>query len=763
MILVYKVTLHQKRNSLTTVIACVILAFFLVISAFSLYSLITRNEQQIIDHMESISKGRRVAALQLIEGNFQFMRGLTAAVPFPSMTSGEQMAKLLDEVAVSNHYLRMGLADSGGLVDFVNLDGTVLAQVDMSGYSFFQEALEGNAAVSDTFYDEETGQDINYYAMPVLSSDGGEIHSVLCAAASGKALQDILVEPIGEASGYFVLVNAEGTIVSSVPDTIDIVKTGGNIFDMAAFTQADQLLDALQTGTGGCFEMKAIKLHRRIVVVPLGLNDWSIMCVIPQKTVDIYYNITALMVAVIALTAFVLFVMIWQIRLFSRSNRELGQLAYADPLTGALNYPKFLLDAPTLLQAPSKKKFAVWSADIKRFRLINSIYGNAVGDRALIRVASVLKDAEEDDCLFCRISADRFVGIRAYREKQELETWFEGITTRLAERKVISTNKITNGASMGFYCLEDFKAHPPIQEMVNNATMAKNMVKAQPGNQTCYYTNELGKQARRESALEASGRTALQNGEITFFVQPKVRISNGFLIVGGEVLMRWQHPSMGWVSPGEFLPLFENSGFIVEADRYIFDRACAWYAETQKQGVPVFQLSINVSRQGLLYDDFVDHYSAVKEKYGIADGVLELEFTESTPMDDYELFQSLATEVQHRGFICSIDDFGSGYSSLKVLKDLPINVLKLDTDFFYKDTSTAKEQIVVSDFIGMAQKLRIKVVAEGIETPAQVSFLQNVGCDMIQGYIFSSPVPQENFINMFTKNGGHIQIKPLAG
>lgn len=754
-----KIMWKRKQNILMFAVACVLFVFFLIISIFFVYLLINHNEGQTIDYMESISKGRRSAVYQLIEGDLQFLRGLATATPFISMSSDIQIKELFDEVNSSDHFVRMGLIDADGMGYFVNPDGTTISNLDLSGYNFFQKAIEGDASVSETFYDELTEQDINYYAVPIMSSGDNEVQYVLCAVSSSEILLKILNDPVGQDEGYFVLVNSEGIIVSPVPDTVSIVQTGTHIFDIAKFEQAETLSHALQTETNGNFEMEASILYHRIVLEPLNINGWSILGVVSQQTIDLYYNITSVVVILIVLETCILLLMYWQLRQFSRSNQTLEQLAYSDPLTGARNYTKFLLDAQVLLQKPSDKKYAIWSTDLKNFRLINIIFGNALGDQVIKRIATLLEEEEGENGVFCRISADRFVGIRAYGEKRELEEWFRYLGTRLADRKVLSANRVDSGGAMGFYCLEDFEVHPAVEEMVNNAAIAKNVAKAQMGSQTCFFTSEMGEQAQREIELEANGRMALQRGEITFFVQPKVTIQNGFSIVGGEVLMRWQHPTIGWISPGEFLPVFENNGFIVEVDRYIFEQACAWYADCSIQGIPAFQLSINVSRQGLLRNDFSDYYASVKEKYGISDGVLELEFTESTPLDNYELFHNLAVELQKRGFTCSIDDFGSGYSSLKVFKDLPINVLKLDAAFFQKDGSSPKEEIVVSDFINTAQKLHIKVVAEGIENAAQVRFLQNVGCDMIQGYIFCKPVSQETFIDMFTKAGGRVEMQ----
>lgn len=755
-----KPLVRKGQNTILVVITCVLFLIFFAASVFSIYWVVNRNEKKTAEYMEEISVGRGGAVYQHIEGRFQFLRGLAAATPFDAMTDTEQMTELLRAINGGDQILRIGIADANGVADFVGSDGTVIRGTDVSTHDFFPKALGGEAGVSETMYDEQTGQYFSYYAIPILPLDGGAVEYVLCAAHTGETMLNILDEPVAERAGYFVLVNSEGVIVSPVSGAVSMIKTGASIFDIANIEQPEALLHALQTETSGSFEMEAKTLHRTGLVEPLHINGWSIVCVVPRQFIEQDYSISTVVSILFVLTVIVLALLCGQLWLLFRNNHELERLAYVDPLTGGRNYAKFLVDAKKLLKAPSENKYLVWSMDLKKFRMINSVFGNAVGDRVIQRVYTVLEEEGGDDSFCCRVTADRFVGIHAYREKQEIEDWYYRVESRLANRKVLSANKVEGSAAIGFYCPDDFAAQPAtVSEMVNNAFMAKREAKMLAGNQYRFFTEEMGRRAKRENTLEASGKQALERGEITFFVQPKVGIQNGFSITGGEALIRWKHPVMGWLSPAEFLPLFENSGFIVEADRYIFEQACAWYAKARKEGVPSFQLAVNVSRQGLTRNDFIEHYTLVKEEYGIADGALELEFTETSPVDDYELFRNQTLELKSRGFACSIDDFGAGYSSLNLLADLPIDALKLDAAFFQKEVSTRRDQIIVEDFIATAQKLSMKVVAEGIEKPKQVTFLQNAGCDMIQGYVFCKPLSQESFIDTLTKGRGLVEFQ----
>ena len=256
---------------------------------------------------------------------------------------------------------------------------------------------------------------------------------------------------------------------------------------------------------------------------------------------------------------------------------------------------------------------------------------------------------------------------------------------------------------------------------------------------------EIRKKTLEDSTLEAEAEPAIRNGEFRLYMQPKVDIQNGNRICGAEVLVRWQNPRLGLIPPGRFIPLFEKSDLIIKLDRYMFEQACIWLKSYLDGGGRPVNIAVNVSKVGIFQPGFVEYYAAVKKKYGIPDHMLELEFTENILAVDTELFSDLVIKLRKEGFLCSLDDFGSGYSSLNLLKDLPVDALKLDILFFRKSRDVRRERIVVSNFINMAKQLNITTIAEGVEEEDTVEFLQNADCDVIQGYIFAKPMPKEEF------------------
>ena len=405
---------------------------------------------------------------------------------------------------------------------------------------------------------------------------------------------------------------------------------------------------------------------------------------------------------------------------------------------------KFLLDAANRTAPSGDCRTAVWYCDLKRFKYFNDMFGYQTGDDILRCLASAIETVGGEDFLFCRVAADHFAGLLPYRDKRELTDWFRRLE---AELRTIGGRDGLPAVNIcvGFYCPGDEDALLDMNAMVNRAHMAQQSVKNGSGSGCAVFSKELRDQIRRDSELESRSRAALEQGEFVVYMQPKVDIQQGDAIGGAEALVRWAPPDQPLISPGEFIPLFERNGFIVELDRYMLEQVCRWLRGYLDRGGRELVVSVNVSRLGLFQEDFVEHYIQIKETYRIPDGLLDLEFTESVVLDDNALFIRSVRRLQQHGFLCSLDDFGTGYSSLNLLKSLPIDVLKLDILFFTRDADHCRERIVIANILHMARQLHIRTIAEGVEALEQVAFLRDVGCDMVQGFVFARPMPLDEF------------------
>jgi len=309
----------------------------------------------------------------------------------------------------------------------------------------------------------------------------------------------------------------------------------------------------------------------------------------------------------------------------------------------------------------------------------------------------------------------------------------------------LASKKFRLEISSGIYCIDTQEKLLSIDDMLSRAIMAQKKAKDMPGSQMVLYTDEMRKQVIREKAIEADMYTALVNHEFCVYFQPKIDINNGNKIVGAEALSRWNKNLDGLMMPADFIPVFEKNGFITELDHFAFEEVCRYLQRRIKKNQKLLPVSVNVSRISVLQSDFCDRYISLKKEYEIPDGILELECTESMIVENIEMLKNIMDKMRAEGFLFSLDDFGSGYSSLNMLRDIKVDVLKLDKQFMDGDFNEERHRIVLNCIITMAKALDMQVVSEGVETNEQVTMLKELCSSIVQGYVFSKPVPLEEF------------------
>ena len=279
----------------------------------------------------------------------------------------------------------------------------------------------------------------------------------------------------------------------------------------------------------------------------------------------------------------------------------------------------------------------------------------------------------------------------------------------------------------------------------DRANVARNISKSESGYlKGCVFYTELERhQLLKEQTLENAMEGALQSEEFLVYLQPKIRLSDG-RAVGAEALVRWKSEEYGLIPPDEFIPLFEKNGFILKLDYYMFEQVCRLLRNWLDSHKKVLPISVNLSRMHLGEAGFIQRYKEIQERYRIPCELLEFELTEAMVFEDLPRLKEIIAELHEAGYRCPMDDFGSGYSSLNVLKDIPVDILKLDRGFFMGG-ETERGVNVVKAVLHMARELHMKTVAEGIETSSLVNFLKEEGCDMVQGYVFYKPMPAREF------------------
>ena len=325
----------------------------------------------------------------------------------------------------------------------------------------------------------------------------------------------------------------------------------------------------------------------------------------------------------------------------------------------------------------------------------------------------------------------------------------EQLVTRIKEMEValdtISPNiKLYFG--VGIYLTE--KGDKDIEQLYNNALLACDLPEDEAESKIAFFDIEMNNQRIWERKVEDDLDRALANKEFQVYLQPKIQTSEETL-AGAEALVRWIHPQDGFIPPNKFIPILEKNGFITKLDDYMLEEVAALQARWIAEGRKIVPISVNVSRAHFTRTDLAEHICAIVDKYNTPHDVIELELTESAFFDDKNLLLNTVKQLRQAGFSVSMDDFGAGYSSLNSLKELQIDVLKIDADFFRGADAQERGMLIVSEVIDLAKKLDMKIVAEGIESREQVDFLTEQQCDLIQGYFFAKPMPVTEFVEKY--------------
>lgn len=429
----------------------------------------------------------------------------------------------------------------------------------------------------------------------------------------------------------------------------------------------------------------------------------------------------------------------------NRYNDEIKKVAYLDGVTGTDNYIKFKLDAENLLKNNKGRPYAVVYIDIYKFSYINDTFGYQAGDVILAEVSKKLNQHLGDFERAARISADNFVCLLGYESDKAIVKRGNAFQQQCNDHLASINNRFRVQFTSAIYKLNLDETDIP--SLVGKAEIAHKTIGDVQKSPIVFYDLKIQNDFLRKKKLESYMSAALENEEFQIYLQPKFNmISNK--IVGTEALVRWQHPSEGLIQPDQFIPLFESNGFILEMDFYVYETVCCLLRKWIDAGKPAMPVSVNVSKAHLATERFASQLKALVEKYDIPPRLLELELTESIFIDDSQEVVSLIQQLKDLGFTILIDDFGSGYSSLNLLKDLHVDILKLDKEFFRKDGMGEKDKIIVDGIIRIAHDLNMKIISEGIETQEQVDFLTHSGCRMAQGYFFAKPMTIKDFDEM---------------
>ncbi len=411
-------------------------------------------------------------------------------------------------------------------------------------------------------------------------------------------------------------------------------------------------------------------------------------------------------------------------------------LAIHDKLTGLYNREGFFEKVRSVFVAEPEETYLMVCIDIDNFKLINDLFGRETGDDFLIRTAEAIKSYTKEE-VSARLESDRyaiFMKKSAYKEEK-----FVKYPEKVAHLSTDLHYPIT--FHVGVYEIEDIDL--PISVMCDRAFMAIATIKGNFQKEVAYYNSKIRKSILREQQLIGEFPQALASGQFKMFLQPQVKTDGN--VYGAEALIRWEHPKEGLLSPGEFVPLFESKGLISSLDQFIWNEAAKKLQNWKEQGINDMYISVNISPKDFVYVDIYRTFTELVKKYDIEPKNLKLEITESAVLLNLEQQLVLIQKLRDFGFVIEMDDFGSGYSSLNMLKDIQFDVLKIDMAFLQQTSNQERSLQILHSIIKLSKRLNMPVITEGVETKEQVDFLKEMGTDYYQGFYFAKPMPVSDF------------------
>lgn len=477
--------------------------------------------------------------------------------------------------------------------------------------------------------------------------------------------------------------------------------------------------------------------QEEVATMQLLLNPY------PLSFGDVLYKYRDMIIGIVVLT--VLSMVIYALLLWRITKLRFEKLDYErlqtkiqqDELTGIYNRPYFYRKSRELMNT-SQDELCIVLLNIANFQTVNNFYGMDTGDRLLIEVAQYLQEIGKR----CKLIAGRFSGDYFYL-CMKLEDFLAGDFPKNFQSELVD---IELRLSYGVFRIGDQK-NLSVSAMCERAAIALHGNNDAETEHIHYYSEKQHEKLLNEQQIESNMKTALEEKQFCVYVQPKYDVVKE-CIVGGEALVRWMDPEKGMISPGDFIPIFERTGYILQLDYYVWEETCKLIAEWKKQGIFCGPISVNVSRAHFFGTELKDKLLSLVEKYGIEPKDLQLEVTETMCAENGGLLTRKIRELRQSGFEVAMDDFGSGYSSLNMLKEMPLDVIKMDMKFLDGAGDQNKSRFILGGSIRMAHELGLQVVVEGVETLEQVEFLRTIGNASAQGYYFSKPVPSDTYTQM---------------
>lgn len=608
---------------------------------------------------------------------------------------------------------------------------------------YFQAAMGGHTVISEPV--KSKIRDANIIAIVTPLKNGNDIEGALVGSFNVEKLNALFMASF-DGYGYAYIVTNSGEIIAKT-DSVFSLASGSNLFDffeLVDFFKHDSyetMRQNLLEGQGGHSAYKNGTERRLMHYDKIGINDWNIFTIVNPKGMEA--AATRIIGETILLTVGLLivfaFLVIYGILSQRRFTKEIARQVFVDQVTGFRSFAKFKIDAQKLLQEKPDACYLLVKIDIENFKFINQMYSVEIGDKLLEAMAQSLAESLDSTLdAFGRIHADEFVLLvsdtpsKTYLQKQkQFEASFAIRRKELVDCELV--------ISRGRYRVQ--LGETDFSKLFEKANFAHRLAKETPS-KTLDFDGKVRARAIREREMELHMEQALASGAFQMFLQPKYMVGEQ-RIIGAESVARWEWEDGSVLYPSDFIALFEQNGFITRLDFYMFEIACKTLAGWIESGLSPIGLTLNFSPRHLRDTSFVEVLREIAARYGAPCQLMELEWSESAMRNNLDVLEDLAIQMHSAGFSLSIDGFGSGDSSLILLRNACVDTIKIDQSFFSEDQDFDRAEAVVGGMVKMACGLGIRVVAQGVETQEQLNRLSKPGCEIVQGFYYDKPMPAQ--------------------
>lgn len=578
-------------------------------------------------------------------------------------------------------------------------------------------------------------------------------NKVIFATINTEDYKEILLRRLFNGRGGTLLINNQGDIlIDSFSETKEnnvnlysSLKNKCNSKNKKDINKIENMVENIKNLKVGTFDITIDNNTYFMHYEKVNVNNWYVITVAPDTTIA--QELIIFMAISLGVCFFVNFIIV-SISIYidisnQKKNHKLYKVAYIDPVTSLGNEAYFRENAAIYLQNHSKNRYLV-TLDINKFKAFNNIYGYEFCNKILKALGKKLIKTLPEDNVTCRISNDVFATIFEY--DGNIPKLLDKISKNASTLKVEDTPVHIN-LSIGAYKIN--KNDKDINKILNKSYIARSKIKGLYNKNYYIFDELLENELTEEQKIESYMEEALENNEFKVIYQPKVFVETEKLR-GAEALVRWKKDGE-MIPPSKFIPLFEKNKFIIKLDLYVFEQACKDMARWKEKYNFEPNISINVSKEHFVNENFIEEYVKISDKYNIKRSQIDLEITESAAIDQNIDTLKILNNIKEKGYTISIDDFGTGYSSLSMLQNMPIDLIKIDKVFVDKADLNSNRNII-NYIMLLAKRLGVKTIVEGVETKEQVEFMRKLKCDIIQGYYYSKPISREEFEDYFKKN-----------